>query len=152
MDRRETGCRKRAAREMGQRQRDAIARRQENIRAHGAEHDLKPGQIEKSDRWRFWNMMGKTPKVEARFHGGLQKVFQDKTKQVELSGARSIRGFFDALCNSPERRRQIFDDQGQIRSDLTILRNGRNIEFLSSLDTELNDGDTVTIFLPVFGG
>jgi molybdopterin synthase sulfur carrier subunit len=97
-------------------------------------------------------MMEKTPKVEARFHGGLQKVFQDKTKQVELSGARSIRGFFDVLCNSPERRRQIFDDQGQIRSDLTILRNGRNIEFLSSLDTELNDGDTVTIFLPVFGG
>lgn len=96
--------------------------------------------------------MEKTPKVETRFHGGLQKVFQEKVKQVELSEARNIRGLFDVLCSSPERRRQLFDDHGHIRSDLTILRNGRNIELLSSLDTELSDGDTVAIFLPVYGG
>jgi molybdopterin synthase sulfur carrier subunit len=96
--------------------------------------------------------MEKTPKVEARFHGGLQKVFQEKVKQVELSEARNIRGLFDVLCSSPERRRQLFDDHGHIRPDLTILRNGRNIELLSSLDTELSDGDTVAIFLPVYGG
>lgn len=96
-------------------------------------------------------MMEKNPRVEARFHGSLQKVFQEKA-QVELSGTRSIRGLFDVLCSSPERRRELFDDHGRIRSDLTILRNGRNIEFLSSLDTELDDGDKIAIFLPVFGG
>lgn len=96
--------------------------------------------------------MEKTSKVEARFHGGLQKVFREKEKQVDLREAPNIRGLFEVLCSSHERRQQLFDDHGHIRSELTILRNGRNIEFLSGLDTELNGGDTVAIFLPIRGG
>jgi len=97
-------------------------------------------------------MIGKAPGVEVKFHGGLQKVFQEKVKQVELSKAPNIRRLFDVLCSSPERRRELLNDHGHIRSDLTIFRNGRNIEFLGSLDTELNNGDTIAIFLPVYGG
>lgn len=97
-------------------------------------------------------MMGTTPKVEARFYGNLQKVFQGNVKQVDLSKAPNVRGLFEVLCSSPERRQELFDDHGHIRSNLTILRNGRNIEFLSGVDTELNGGDTVAIFLPVYGG
>jgi len=137
---------------MGQRQRGAVARCQEDIRAHGAGHDLKTGQIEESDRRRFWKVMEKTPKVEARFHGGLQKVFQEKVRQVDLGKAPNVRDLVEVLCSSPERRRELYDDHGHIRSNLTILKNGRNIELLSGLDTELNDGDKVAVFLPVYGG
>ena len=97
-------------------------------------------------------MMETSPKVEARFYGSLQKVFQGKVRQVDLGKAPNVRGLFEVLCSSPERRQELFDGQGHIRSNLTILRNGRNIEFLSGLDTKLNDGDTVAIFLPVYGG
>jgi molybdopterin converting factor small subunit len=97
-------------------------------------------------------MMEKTPKVEARFHGGLQRVFQEKVRQVDLSKAPNVRGLFEALCSSPAHRRELFDDDGHIRSNLLILKNGRNIALLSGLDTELNDGDTVAILLPVYGG
>jgi molybdopterin converting factor small subunit len=97
-------------------------------------------------------MMGKTSKVEARFHGSLQKVFQGSVRQVDLSKAPNVSSLFEVLCGSPEHRRELFDDHGHIRSNLTILKNGRNIQLLSSLDTELNDGDTVAIFRPVYGG
>jgi len=97
-------------------------------------------------------VMEKTPKVEARFHGGLQKVFQEKVRQVDLGKAPNVRDLVEVLCSSPERRRELYDDHGHIRSNLTILKNGRNIELLSGLDTELNDGDKVAVFLPVYGG
>lgn len=96
--------------------------------------------------------MGKTPKVEARFHGSLQKVFQQKAREVELSKAPNVRGLIEVLCSSPEPRREFFDDHGHIRSNLVILRNGRNIGLLNGVDTELNDGDSVAIFLPTYGG
>jgi sulfur-carrier protein len=97
-------------------------------------------------------MTERTSKVEARLYGGLERVFQENQKQVELAKASTVRTLLDLLCNSPERRRELFDDHGQIRPDLVILRNGRSIVFLGGLDTELNDGDAVAIFLPVKGG
>ena len=97
-------------------------------------------------------MTERAPKVEARLYGGLERVFQENQKQVELTKASTVRALLMLLCNSPERRRELFDDQGQIRPDLVVLRNGRSIVFLGGLDTELNDGDTVAVFLPVRGG
>jgi len=97
-------------------------------------------------------MTERTLKVEARLYGGLERVFQENQKQVELTKASTVRALLEHLCNSPERRREIFDDHGQIRPDLVVLRNGRSIVFLGGLDTELNDGDAVAIFLPVRGG
>jgi len=97
-------------------------------------------------------MTERTPKVEARLYGGLERVFQEKEKQVELTKAPTVRSLLELLCNSPERRRELFNDHGQIRPDLVVLRTGRSIVFLGGLDTELNEGDTVAIFLPVRGG
>lgn len=97
-------------------------------------------------------MTERTLKVEARLYGGLERVFQENQKQVELTKASTVRALLELVCNSPERRREIFDDHGQIRPDLVVLRNGRSIVFLGGLDTELNDGDTVAVFLPVRGG
>jgi molybdopterin synthase sulfur carrier subunit len=97
-------------------------------------------------------MTERTLKVEARLYGGLERVFQENQKQVELTKASTVRALLELVCNSPERRREIFDDHGQIRPDLVVLRNGRSIVFLGGLDTELNDGDAVAVFLPVRGG
>jgi molybdopterin synthase sulfur carrier subunit len=33
-----------------------------------------------------------------------------------------------------------------------ILKNGRNIHFLSGLDTQLDDGNLIALFPPVAGG
>jgi molybdopterin synthase sulfur carrier subunit len=97
-------------------------------------------------------MIDKDGKVEATFYGHLRKIFQEGTKQVDLSTAPDIRTLLNILCNSPEGRERIFDENGNVRKDITILRNGRNILFLNGLDTQLNAGDSVAIFPPTTGG
>lgn len=46
----------------------------------------------------------------------------------------------------------VFDDEGNPREFASILKDGRDITHLEGLDTELEDGDTVSLFPPVAGG
>ena len=41
---------------------------------------------------------------------------------------------------------------GNIRPQVNIMINGRNIKFLDGVNSPLKDGDTVAIFPPVAGG
>lgn len=91
-------------------------------------------------------------KVKVKLFGDLPGVFQEREVEIELERGSNIRGLLDLLCNSYERRQKIFDQSGQIRSDINILKNGRNICFLDGIQTELREGDTIAIFPPIFGG
>jgi MoaD family protein len=46
----------------------------------------------------------------------------------------------------------LFSAPDTLRDLVNILKNGRNIQFLSGLDTPLDDGDTIALFPPVAGG
>jgi sulfur-carrier protein len=46
----------------------------------------------------------------------------------------------------------IFASPGTIRDFVNILKNGRNVHFLTGLDTPLDDGDVIALFPPVAGG
>ncbi len=52
----------------------------------------------------------------------------------------------------PGARDIIFAPEGEIRRYINILKNGRNVHFSGSLETPLEDGDTVAIFPPAGGG
>lgn len=45
-----------------------------------------------------------------------------------------------------------FNDDGSLQEFITILKNGREITYIDGLDTELEDGDTLSVFPPVAGG
>lgn len=47
---------------------------------------------------------------------------------------------------------RIFDEGGKLNKFLDIFVNGRNINLLNGLDTELRDGDRVTVLRVVSGG
>ncbi len=96
--------------------------------------------------------MDKASKVEATFYGLLKRVFQEEKKQIDLSNASNIRALLLILCNSRERRDRIFDEYGNVRQNISVFINGRNILFLKGLETELNAGDSVAIFPPMAGG
>ena len=96
--------------------------------------------------------MDKTSKVETTFYGLLKRVFQEEKKQIDLSNAPNIRALLLVSCNSRERHDRIFDEYGNVRQNISIFINGRNILFLKGLETELNAGDSVAIFPPMAGG
>ena len=90
--------------------------------------------------------------VQVDFHAAIRKVFGEKSIQISLSSPSSVRYLLDRLCTSQERYENIFEETNRLRSDVTILKNGRNIVFLDGLDTELATGDKIALFPPVVGG
>lgn len=46
----------------------------------------------------------------------------------------------------------LLDEEGELRSSVTIVRNGRHIAHFEGLDTTLADGDTLGVMPPVSGG
>ena len=90
--------------------------------------------------------------VQIDFHSTIQSVFGGKSTGITLNSPLTVRNLLNAVCTSRERHERIFEDSGQLRGDLTILRNGRNIVFLAGLDTILDNGDKIAIFPPVTGG
>ena len=47
---------------------------------------------------------------------------------------------------------EILERDGQLRPYVNILENGRNIRFLSDLETRLMEGDVISVFPPIAGG
>lgn len=47
---------------------------------------------------------------------------------------------------------ELFGEDGGLREFITVMSNGRDITYLDGLATELEDGDTLSIFPPVAGG
>ncbi|UCD82333.1 MAG: MoaD family protein [Desulfobacterales bacterium] len=90
--------------------------------------------------------------VQVDLHATIQEVFGEKTIRVALNSPQTVRHLLAELCTSRQRHAQIFTDSGELRNDVKILRNGRNIVFLDNLDTELNNGDIIAVFPPVVGG
>ena len=71
---------------------------------------------------------------------------------VELDGKATVMDLLTGLCAPHGSHDMIFDESGGIKKYVNILVNGRHIQSLSGLKTELADGDEVAIFPPVAGG
>jgi molybdopterin synthase sulfur carrier subunit len=49
-------------------------------------------------------------------------------------------------------KERIFEETGELRHLLAFYLNGRNVRFLDSLETELKNGDTISILPMASGG
>lgn len=49
-------------------------------------------------------------------------------------------------------KKELLTESGELRKDINILVNGRNIEFISGTATRLDDDDTVSFLSAVAGG
>ena len=60
--------------------------------------------------------------------------------------------FEELLATAPELEDRVLDD-GELRSQINILRNGTNVLVEEDgLETELDEGDELALFPPVSGG
>jgi len=59
---------------------------------------------------------------------------------------RALEAEFDGLEG------ELLDDVGDIRPQLSVLKNGREVLHMEGTATGLDDGDTLSVFPPVAGG
>ncbi|WP_265110112.1 ubiquitin-like small modifier protein 1 [Halosolutus halophilus] len=59
----------------------------------------------------------------------------------------------DLLVDAPELEGRVLDSDGELRSQINVLRNGTNVLVEEEgLETELDESDELALFPPVSGG
>jgi len=88
--------------------------------------------------------------IKAKFFAYFKDLFGGRERDVDLGAGRTVREALDTLCDSVERRAEIFAGS-DLKPHLVVMVNGVHIQSLRGLDTELAPGDTLAIF-PFLGG
>ena len=91
-------------------------------------------------------------KIQVKFFATFKELFEAGVSEIELESGSNIQALLDILCDSPPRRRALFDGSGKLKPYVKILKKGRHIEFLNGLSAPLEEGDVISIFPPVGGG
>jgi len=91
-------------------------------------------------------------KIKVRFFAPFRELFCANESEIELKNASDVQELLNHLCNSHERREKIFDQFGELRPYVMILKNGQPIQTLDGFRTKLEEGDEIAIFPPVSGG
>ncbi|HZE30818.1 MAG TPA: MoaD/ThiS family protein [Actinoallomurus sp.] len=77
--------------------------------------------------------------------------YTDGAKAVEAGGATLDELIADLEARHPGLRERLVDDKG-LRRFVNVYLNDEDVHFLGGLDTQVSDGDTVTVLPAVAGG
>ncbi|MFW9800100.1 MAG: ubiquitin-like small modifier protein 1 [Candidatus Thorarchaeota archaeon] len=92
-------------------------------------------------------------KVKVRFYAHLRDLVGKKgTMELDLEEGATISELLKELLLDSQVRETFLDKNQEIKSDITILKNGREIKFLSGMETGLSSGDEISFFPVVAGG
>ena len=87
--------------------------------------------------------------VELRFFATFREAVGQKTLGCEFPDDATVGDVLDELV--AEYDLDVYED-GDIRSQVSVMKNGKDVYHLDGSDTELLDGDTLSVFPPVAGG
>jgi molybdopterin synthase sulfur carrier subunit len=89
--------------------------------------------------------------IELRFFANFREAVGQKELGWETDESATIGSVLhDVETEYPEV--DIFDEDGEIREFLSIMKNGRDITYMAGVDTPLAADDTISVFPPVAGG
>ena len=90
-------------------------------------------------------------KVKVNPTAGFKRVL-GKEVDVDLDAGAKVNELLDKLCSEHKDMRNMTFCNTGLKEDVNILVNGRNIDSLQGLQTELSEGDQVVIFPAAIGG
>lgn len=91
--------------------------------------------------------------LELRFFATFRAIVGQKTVDREFPDGSSVGDILSTLQEEyPDMNDRLLDEDGEVRNQLSILKNGRNVVHMEGSATPLDDGDTLSIFPPVAGG
>ncbi len=80
------------------------------------------------------------------------RQFADKKDSVELTGS-TVADILSALTTQfPDLRKQLFNDEGKLRSFVNVYLNDEDIRYLKKDATAVAAGDTLSIVPSIAGG
>ena len=92
-------------------------------------------------------------KVTVKFYSYLRDLIGKKAKvELDLDEGAVISHLLSELLLDPQIKDALLDDNQELKSDITLLKNGREITFLAGMETKLEPGDEISIFPLVAGG
>jgi len=91
-------------------------------------------------------------RVKVMLFAPFRELFAAEEKEIELENKINMQELLDILCDTRQRREQVFEQSGCLRPEVVILQNGQSINKRRGLETELKDGDEIAIIPPVSGG
>ena len=87
--------------------------------------------------------------LELRFFANFREAVGQKTLERDYPDGTTVG---DVLADlNDEYGLDVFED-GDIRSQLSVMKNGKDVVHIDGQDTSLDDGDTLSVFPPVAGG
>ena len=84
-----------------------------------------------------------------KFFGGLRRAAGGSTFTAE---GGTVRAVLNGLCTDKPELRAALLDGDELRAQVRVVVNGRDIEFTGKLDTPLATDDQIAIFPPIAGG
>jgi molybdopterin synthase sulfur carrier subunit len=92
-------------------------------------------------------------RITARFFGQFKQISEEREVEIKVKKGSTVIDFLEKLIKHfPLMKELIFDENEQLHSWISILKNGRNIKALDGINTPLSEGDIVAVFPPVAGG
>jgi molybdopterin synthase sulfur carrier subunit len=91
--------------------------------------------------------------MQWKLFADLAEIAGGKEIEVETGPDETVGAALAALVEAhPDLENRIYDDEGDLREHINVLRNGTNVHNEAGLDTELAAGDELALFPPVSGG
>jgi len=90
--------------------------------------------------------------LELRFFATFREAVGGKTLAYEVDDGATVGDALRALESEYDGLAGNLIVDGELAPQINVLKNGREVLHLDGLDTELSDGDRVSIFPPVAGG
>ena len=92
--------------------------------------------------------------MEWKLFADLAEHAGDREVTVDVESGQTVEDALSALLSDrPDLRERVLDDDGELRSQINVLRNGKDVQTQAAgLETELDADDELALFPPVSGG
>lgn len=90
--------------------------------------------------------------LELRFFATFREAVGSKTIGREYEDDSTVGDVLTALEDEFEGLAGQLIEDGDLRPQINVLKNGREVLHIDGIETTLADGDTLSIFPPVAGG
>ncbi len=91
--------------------------------------------------------------MRVKAYATLRDLLGGSQFDVPVSGPATVGQVLQQFVHAhPDLGAKLWDEAGKLTGYVTVLLNGRSIEYLAGLETAVEDADTISLFPPVGGG